>query len=204
MTIKEFSGQLRLVVSKAGSRPFVCEGSPLECSTFIVGLNPATQGEFWPYWSDEEGFDKARWFADYKTARRAKRKTTGKKSPEVSPTRRIINKVVEGASPTHCLEINLFAMPTESIAELSEAARSTAPIELLLRAITPKVLLFHGSGRSHLRYIGIPDPPDENEFRPSSTPFGPMYVGVVRHFSRGWSYKEAEELGLKLHDYSTR
>ncbi len=204
MTIKEFSGQLRLVVPKAGSRPLVCDGSPLQCTTFIVGLNPATQGEFWPYWSDEEGFNKEQWFEDYKTARRAKRKTTGKKSPEVSPTRRIISKVVEGASPTRCLETNLFAMPTDSIAELSEADRSTAPIELLLRAITPKVLLFHGSGHSHLRYIGIPDPPDENEFRLSSTPFGQMYVGVVRHFSRGWSYEEAKELGLKLRAYSTR
>ncbi len=141
-------------------------------------------------------------FEEYKIARRATRKTT--RSPEVSPTRRIINKVVEGASPTRCLETNLFATPTVSIAKLSAANRSTAPIELLLRSIKPRVLLFHGSGHSHLRKIGIYDTPDENEFPLSSTPFGPMYVGVVRHFSRGWSYKDASKLGLKLLDYSTR
>jgi len=104
--------------------------------------------------------------------------------------------------PVRCLETNLYAVPTATIAELSESDRSTAPIEFLLQALKPKVLLFHGAGRTHLSRIGIPDPPEENEFRLLLTPFGQMHVGVVRHFSRGWSYKEAEKLGFMLRDYS--
>jgi hypothetical protein len=43
MDLKEFDRQLRgLLGDEQGLRPFVCQGSPLECQVFIVGLNPAT------------------------------------------------------------------------------------------------------------------------------------------------------------------
>ena len=198
MTLEEFSHQLATIVPPKGVRPFVCDGSPLGCTAFIVGLNPATPGEFWPYWSSTSGFDKGRWFEDYKEERRRRRQVSGKNTPEVSPTRRIIERVVKAADPVRCLETNLYAVPTASISELAESDRSTAPIEFLLRAIKPKVLLLHGGGVAGLAKIGILNGLIENEFCSVSTRFGEMTLCSVRHFSRGWSYPAADDLGYRL------
>jgi hypothetical protein len=197
MRLEEFDRRLRSIVPQQGVRPFVCIGSPLDCSVFIVGLNPATKGEFWPYWTKVSGFDKKRWLADYKEERRKQRKLSGKKTQEVSPTRRIIERVVD-ASQVKCLETNLYAVPTASIAELKETDRSTACIEFLLDAIKPQVLLLHGGGVAGLGKIGILDGFTENTFRPVATRYGTMTVCAVRHFSRGWSHPAADELGHNL------
>src|SRR5271166_3410947 len=47
------------------ARPFVCEGSPLACDVFIVGVNPATNVPFWPFWQPSYGFNKKTWWAAY-------------------------------------------------------------------------------------------------------------------------------------------
>jgi hypothetical protein len=51
--IDRFESALRAVLPEmAGDRSFVCDGSPLDCTVFIVGCNPATdtRTEFWHYW----------------------------------------------------------------------------------------------------------------------------------------------------------
>ena len=51
-------------------RPFVCDGNPLECNIFIVGINPATEMEvkFEEFWN-KEGFNKQKWLEAYKIER---------------------------------------------------------------------------------------------------------------------------------------
>lgn len=70
-------------------RPFVCDGSPLDCEIFIVGANAATaMGDFWDFWLPGVGMDKAAWFAAYKAARAQKPLAPGKtRRMAVSPTR---------------------------------------------------------------------------------------------------------------------
>ena len=53
VTLDEFEKQLAGVIGRPTDlRPFVCEGSPLDCDVFIVGSNPATkmEGDWWRFW----------------------------------------------------------------------------------------------------------------------------------------------------------
>ena len=64
MSLDEFERQLADLLGRPSrARPFVCEGSPLDCEIFIVGFNPATEmGDFWQFWRTGYGFDKNAWF----------------------------------------------------------------------------------------------------------------------------------------------
>jgi hypothetical protein len=88
-------------------RPFVCEGSPLDCQIFIVGFNPATTNvSFWDFWRLPYGFDKKAWLPMYES----EREEQGKKRQ--SSTRKRIERIVEAAWPLKCLETNIHAVPS--------------------------------------------------------------------------------------------
>jgi len=77
-------------------RPFISNGSPLDCDSFIVGLNPATElpKPFWSYWDSNNGFNKDVWFKDYVSQRMSKPLKPGKtRRNTVSTTRKIIEKI---------------------------------------------------------------------------------------------------------------
>ncbi len=200
MTLVKFEKKLRTLVPEHDIRPFVCEGSPLACEVFIVGLNPATEGEFWKYWSARQGFDKASWFADYKQARQAQ----GKRP--VSPTRRIIDRVVAAAGVS-CLETNIYSVPTSSIFELDDKGRSTHVFEFLLRSIRPKILVLHGKDVSLELLRLFTQTQAKDGVRTLSASWGQVFCVAVKHFSRGWSFDKADQLGQnvrQLLDSSTR
>ncbi len=48
-------------------RPFVCEGSPLDCKVFTVGSNPATpmDADWWTFWKPGYGLDRNMWYSEY-------------------------------------------------------------------------------------------------------------------------------------------
>jgi hypothetical protein len=134
-----FRSDLEACVGTDGTaRPFVCAGNPYCCKAFLVGINPASSVPFWPFWDDEEGFDKALWFECYRKQRGKLRK------PPVSPTRRAIESRVEAAAPVKILETNLFSTPTPRAAVLHKEDRQTRAFEFLLAEIRPHVLLLHG------------------------------------------------------------
>lgn len=63
MSLQTFQKELEALIGKPTDlRPFVCDGSPLACKVFVVGLNPASEmdGNFWDYWDSSRGSDKAR------------------------------------------------------------------------------------------------------------------------------------------------
>jgi hypothetical protein len=166
-------------------RPFVCQGSPLDCKAFIVGSNPATtfEADFWTFWRPGYGFDKKAWLKQYVDERGRRPLKPGKtrRSP-ISNTRRVIEWVLEGASPLRCLETNVFAAPAESIAELGDAQRVSEPFDFLLEAIKPDILVAHGKDAiAHLskRHVDCS-------------------VIEAEHFSRGWSRQGALNLGQRL------
>jgi hypothetical protein len=53
--LKSFEEGLKKHISRSIMRPFVCDGSPLECEAFLVGFNPRTlmSKEFWKFWNTE-------------------------------------------------------------------------------------------------------------------------------------------------------
>lgn len=148
MTLQEFEQELRARLSKPSiQRPFVCVGNPLECKVFIVGTNPATEmsSSFWSFWNSESGFDKVKWFAEYKRERQACPLKPGKtRRNEVSTTRKYIDLVVSSCYPIACLETNVFSYPAEEVKDLTVLQRSTKVFDWLVETVHPTVVLAAG------------------------------------------------------------
>lgn len=135
MTNEDFDCKLRVITDEhAANRPFVCDGSPLECRVFVVGFNPVSSVPFWPFWQPPRGFDKASWNAEYL---RIKGKW--------SQTRLRINRLSQALMPhASCLESNIYSYPSRNEKSLVALRRDTRVFEFLLKAIRPMVVLFHG------------------------------------------------------------
>ena len=185
-TLQSFEEQLRdLIGAPTDLRPFVCDGSPLECRAFIVGFNPATamSADFWQFWRSGHGFDKAAWFGTYIIDRRDRPLRPGqtRRNP-ISNTRRVIDWILEEANPIRCLETNIYSAPTEQATDLPSRKRITAPFDFLVAAIRPRVILTHGDkAEEHIRSKHLS-----------------ARIISVSHFSRGWSEERARELGNQI------
>lgn len=184
VTLVEFDRELcRLVGGDERVRPFVCDGSPLDCSAFIVGANPASEIPFWPFWSTASGFDKSSWQATYEQTRIA----AGKRP--VSSTRERINRISQAASPVSCLETNVFAEATATLAELQRRTRPTSLLALLIEWIEPRVILAHG--RDAARSVGL------LELNPRTTVIQEKHLRFV-------SYERAWDLGRRIREVALR
>jgi hypothetical protein len=121
----------------------VCDGNPYDCRAFLVGINPASAVPFWEFWNNRTGFDKQNWFERYKRYRIGMNN-----KPDISPTRRRIEWIVEAASETtpnvKVLETNLFSVPTPRAAHLRREDKRTEAFEYLLDEIKATVILLHG------------------------------------------------------------
>ncbi len=184
--LDEFEAELRDLIRQLGNvRPFVCEGSPLDCKVFIVGFNPATEmlADFWKFWRSGIGFDRAAWFAEYKDDRQRRPLRPGKKRrPIVSNSRRVIEWIIQEAAPIRILETNIFALPTEQAKDLNPVDRKTWPFDLLMKRVKPDIIVVHGKeAKEELRKRKICATLIEE-----------------KHFSRGWSQADARALGRRI------
>lgn len=140
-----FAQGLAAVIGRPSAlRPFVCEGSPLDCPVFIVGYNPATRmdGDWWRHWDDRHGFRKADWLQAYR-AQRAR----------PSKTRARIDAIVAELAGIRVLEANIDARPSARKAEYPKPV--TAPFDYLLRQCRPRVIIAHGTDAvAHLQGWG--------------------------------------------------
>ena len=184
--LKSFEDSLvALIGSPTSLRPFVCNGSPLECNAFIVGFNPASASDedFWSFWSNKSGFDKSAWYQNYLRERRERPLKPGKTRRNlISNTRRIIDWIIEDASPIKFLETNIYSAPSEEARDLCTAQRLTAPFDFLLTTIKPELIVAHG--KDAIAYLS------EKEIDANIIP--------LSHLSRGWSEVRARELGRKI------
>src|SRR5215211_3560107 len=148
MTLDEFERDFAVLIGRPTDlRPFVCDGSPLDCTVFLVGFNPATSmdADFWAFWRRGYGYDKPAWYRQYLAERAARPLKPGKKSrPAVSPTRRNIDAFVEGGGAARVLESNIYAKASDDMKALDLASREIGPFRFLLAAIQPKVIVVHG------------------------------------------------------------
>ena len=184
--LQEFEDCLRaLIGSPTDLRPFVCDGSPLKCEVFVVGFNPATMlsADFWQFWKGDYGFIKPAWFKAYCEERCTRPLKAGKKRRNpISNTRRVIEWILEAASPVRCLETNLYAAPTEQATDLVSQQRITAPFDFLVASIGPRVIITHGNDAA--KYIRSKNVSAQ--------------IISVSHFSRGWSQERARDLGAQI------
>lgn len=144
MTIQEFNVNLKLFIdSNNNLRPFICDGSPLECNIFIVGINPATSlnKPFFNYYNLSV-FDKKKWMIDYCESRRNKKTL-------ISPTRKKIENLVNDIfGENKCLETNIYSYPSIDLKSLDNKFKSTEIINFLIDSIRPKALFIHGKNPS--------------------------------------------------------
>ena len=128
--LSEFKTGLDDYLTDPRARPFVCTGSPMECRSFIVGINAATPLEpFSCYWSDETGFNRKKFEADYKKVKSRR------------GNRPVIEAIAAYIKP--CLETNLYAIPTKKAKDLTEDDRRHPVICYLFRAIRPELVFVH-------------------------------------------------------------
>lgn len=184
--LANFESSLRSLIGEPTKlRPFVCDGSPLTCTVFLVGFNPATAMSvgFWHFWNSTTGFDKASWFSQYVAERQLRPLKPGKtRRSRVSNTRRVIGWVTDAAAPVRCLETNIYAAATPAAAELAARQRVTAPFDFLLSTLKPKLIVAHGvDAQEHLRRAQVA-----------------CKVISVPHFARGWSRQRATALGQQI------
>ena len=126
------------------SRPFLCEGSPLDCVVAQVGINPGSDTPIRPHWSVETGCDKQGWLRDYRFRKAGKR----------TPTRDRIELLNEVLRPYKILELNLYHQFSASEASLAADHKSTALFEYMLDAVRPRLLFVHGRApREHLERL---------------------------------------------------
>ncbi|MDR3447555.1 hypothetical protein [Dyella sp.] len=190
-TIEEFERELEHIIHRPTAlRPFVCNGSPLACRAFIVGFNPATSmnAGFWDFWRSGDGFDKEKWLECYKDERQRRPLAPGKtRRSAVSPSRRVIEWIIEEARPVGILETNIYASATEKAKELAKEQQCTQPFEFLLDAVKPSILVVHGTKAA-------------DYFRAHNDAGRGAKIIEKRHFSRGWSEADARALGREIMD----
>lgn len=184
--LAEFQQRLETIIGRpTDQRPFVCDGSPLDCRVFIVGLNPASASErdFWEFWDCEAGFNKRAWFESY-LAERAKRPLQPGKTRRnpISNTRRVLEWVISSAGDTRILETNIYASATEDAKDLAGSMRHSRAFDFLVEALKPRLVVAHGNDAvDHMR-----------------TKYPGVQTIAVKHFSRGWSQQAARDLGLSI------
>lgn len=174
MTLKEFEAKLAAIIGRPTDlRPFVCEGSPMDCRVMLVGFNPTTPAkDFWACWRAGYGYDKRGWLADYQQQRVQEGKRLN------SNSREIMDRIGQGAGSL--LEANIYPKASKDARSLKE--RDPRAFRLLMEAVKPRVIVAHGREAA-----------DEID---AHTPA--CRVMKVPHFSRGWSYLKALELGREL------
>src|SRR5215218_7019589 len=113
MDLIEFAARLKeLTRAPTRLRPFVCDGSPLDCRIFIVGFNPATSltGDWWDFWDSSYGFRRAEWLKRYIPERATQPLKPGRtRRAPISNTRKVIDWIVDAARPVKCLETNIYS-----------------------------------------------------------------------------------------------
>lgn len=141
-SLKAFADELRKM-TKQGLllRPFVCDGSPLDCDIFIVGSNRAAKlaSEFWKYWDDSRGLDKARFLSEYGNYRR------GRGKPEIAHSRNTLEVLMKSCAPLRCLETNVFGVTTDTRDEaLAAPTQGISILPYLVETIKPRWIIAHG------------------------------------------------------------
>jgi hypothetical protein len=184
--LDRFERELRAVAGDVGVRPFLCDGSPLSCEIFLVGINPGTDIPLWDYWSVESGCNKQGWLQAYL-----------QKHGRWRPTRKRIELLCTALAPVRALETNVFHHRSRREADLAVEQRTTAVFDFLVKRLKPRVIFVHGrSARMHLQnltgtLIG------RGAFTAVDHQAMTFDVFAGHHLSL-WSYPDVEQLGRVL------
>lgn len=192
MSLETFQTKLEALIGNSSfHRPFLCEGSPLECKIVIIADEPVTtlKHNFWEFWEPGYGFKKHLWFEAYRKERIQAGDT------EETRTRTRINLIVEAAKPVKCLDTNINAVPD----------KNKEMIDFLTQAIEPRVIVVVNAlpriEVKELLKVTLPEP-GERQRRAGPEPvqceWGMVQMLSIAYFPRWWSEKSASDLGQEL------
>lgn len=135
LRLSEFRTGLSELMQSEHERPFVCSGSPVTCSVFLVGFNPATRLEssFWSFWNDSQGFDRSRFVNEYERLR------------TVEGVRLRLNAMMARFPLGAVLETNICSEPTKRAVDLKLKDRRTDIFRFLLATIQPRIVFLHSN-----------------------------------------------------------
>ena len=197
--IENFTKELEILLKRfEKARPFICDGNPLDCKVFIVGINAATEMEkdFWHFWSNKSGFNKKEWLNSYVAERSLKPlKANRTRRNRLSNTRQRIEWIVDSIRPIGILETNLFAKATPTADELKNEDRKSPIFEFLVETIKPEVVFIHGKEVKEY-FENLFNVKLEKEKLNNVDLFG-INTNVIpmNHLSRGWSKQKSIEIG---------
>ena len=191
MNLWEFRSKLQKIekhLPGGTSWHFLCDGSPLTCRIFLVGINPAREIEesFWDFWDDSRGFRRVEFI------RKLKELPGG-----LTRTRKYIEIVAAAARPREILETNIYPYAKPRAGDLTAEQKRTDAFDYLLHTIKPRVILAHGDeAKQFFRKHSITLV--ENEM--NSINFDGLRIKLLprKHLSYQTSYKEALKIGQAL------
>ena len=134
MNLKQFDKRIRELVPP-NSRPFLCEGSSLDCDIFIVGNNPGTDTPFWEYWELPYGCRKSEWLDDFNERHKNDQK-------RVRPN---MEEMIKELGDLKYLETNAYAPWSKWVSDLKGSQTSTEIFKFLLETIKPRLIFTHGA-----------------------------------------------------------
>lgn len=210
MDLMQFREELTVKIPNiegANARPFVCEGSPLDCNVFIVGINPATEikEDFWCFWDEKEGFLYEKWKKAYDVSGNKK----------VSQTRKRINIITSTIEKRgiKVLETNIYAFPTKDEKDLKQKSKTdaryknTSAFEYLMETSKQPFLWVHGKsaieafaklgGKKYENISKITQKDiEENTYNLNKINIHGKNIifFATNHLSRGFSFEEVEEV----------
>jgi hypothetical protein len=123
---------------RAGSRPFLCEGSPIGCEVFLIGLNPAVAADWWSCWNHETGFDRKKWIRNFE-----KELSNGRNIPGAK-TRLRIELLRNQILPYRVLDMNLYHIRSDNLSKLKKSDKKKDFCDCLIKKISPKLIFLHG------------------------------------------------------------
>jgi len=188
LTLEDLDKRIRKLPEHNEVRPFLCEGSPIGCKIFLIGINPSTPISFWPYWSLEYGCKKKEWL----------NQTRLHYNYRLPPTRKRIEMLFDILSPYRCLETNIYYMRSQELQLLAREKRDPQFCYYLIEKIAPKIIFVHGNEAiKHLEKLAETNLA-KGQFK-SVKLFGNSTTIYSRnHLSYQCSYKEVRELGQEF------
>ncbi|MFZ3193034.1 MAG: hypothetical protein WA154_07495 [Moraxellaceae bacterium] len=199
-----FSSTLRsLLADRPLSRPFVCDGSPLDCQVMLVGFNAATsmQASFLDFWTDQNGFGFNAWQQAYTAERQANGKTA------YSATRRNLNRLqmavtASNLSAAKILETNIFDHPSANKKQLLKAQQDTQIFDFLLHSVQPRIVISHGKDANQYLATRYQQQVNQDHWVELTHQGQTFCWYATSHLSRGWSYEKLDALGQQIAEKS--
>lgn len=176
------------LVNQHATRPFICSGSPLDCSIMMVGYNPSRAVNLDAFdteiWSDETGFDRERFVEYYDRA--------GHENQSIAWNRNHLfqQNFIDEMHDYAILETYLYSAITPKKNMLKDEQKSTATFDALVQWVKPKIIITQNIDVAKYFERATDDILHRNEFNTVVYQGHPCIIIPISHLSKKWNFNE--------------